>query len=506
MLRFLVPALCASAALAQNYYSAALDGAQEVPPVAGAGRGFGIVRHDTASNAVRVFVFHESLTAAPTAAHLHLGAVGVNGGIVVPLNPTSANTFTGTGTLTPAQATALSSGGTYVNVHTAANPGGEIRGQVVASLSTRFTGTLTGAQQVPPVATAATGTAVAYLHEPENRIVYDVTSSGLANVFAAHFHQGAVGVNGPIVIDFGSGSGTYCGVSQRLTPAQVATWKANGFYANVHTTANPGGEIRGQMLVDAGDHFATAMNAASEVPPNASAGLGGAALMLRPNGTIVLQGAFAGLTGAPTAAHVHLGAVGLNGPIVFPLTVGAGTLSATYTPTAGDLANLRAGNWYVNVHTVANPGGEIRGQLDPARLPATFGEGCPGSNGTRPQIGATGLPVVGTTVRVDLYGTLPGALTFFAFGASRDAIGGVIPLPQELTALGINAPRCFLFVEPTSLLGVLADPLGCAQLPITVPFNPALRGQTFFAQWFPLDPAANPGAFVASSALTLRLQ
>jgi hypothetical protein len=506
MLRILAPALLASAALAQNYYSAALEGAQEVPPVAGNARGWGIVRHDTAANSVRIFVFHDGLTGAPIAAHLHLGAAGVNGGIIVTLTATGPNVFTGTGTLSPAQGTALSTAGTYLNVHTGANPGGEIRGQVVPSVSTRFTGVLAGAQQVPPVASAASGTAIAYLHEPENRIVYMVSSSGLANVVAAHFHQGAIATNGPVIIDFGSGNGNYCGVSSPLTAAQVASWKANGFYANIHTAANPGGEIRAQMIRDAGDHFAAALNAASEVPPNASPALGGVSVILGPNGNVNLQGQFTGLTGPPTAAHVHVAATGVNGPIVFPLVIGAGTLSANYTPTPADLVNLRAGNWYVNVHTAANPGGEIRGQLDPARLPATFGQGCPGSNGVRPQIGARRLPVVGTQMFVDLYGTLPGAFTIFAFGASRDSIGGVIPLPQELTALGLAAPRCFLLVDPAILLGVVADPFGCAELSIAIPFDPVLRGQTFFAQWFPLDPAANPGLFVASSALTLALQ
>jgi hypothetical protein len=158
------------------------------------------------------------------------------------------------------------------------------------------------------------------------------------------------------------------------------------------------------------------------------------------------------------------------------------------------------------VHTAANPGGEIRGQLVPARLPATFGQGCTGSNGVRPQIGARGVPVVGSVMTVDLYGTLPGAFAFFAFGADRDALGGLVPLPAELPALGIAAPGCFLMVDPAVLLGLGANALGCAEVNLNIPFNPALRGQTFYAQWFPLDPAANPGLFVASNALTLKLQ
>ena len=88
------------------------------------------MRFDAGTGLVRIFLFHENLTGAPTAAHLHQAAAGVNGPVIVPLAAAGANSFTGSQVLTAAQAAALTSAGTYVNVHTAANPGGEIRGQV----------------------------------------------------------------------------------------------------------------------------------------------------------------------------------------------------------------------------------------------------------------------------------------------------------------------------------------------------------------------------------------
>lgn len=506
MLRCLAPVLLASVALAQNYYSAGLSGEQEVPPVATAARGWGVVRHDTATNAVRIFVFHDGLSGAPVAAHLHQGVAGVNGAVIVPLAAVTANTFTGTGILAPAQAAALAASGTYLNVHTAANPGGEIRGQVVAAASNRYTGVLSGAQEVPPTPSLATGTAVAFLHEPENRVVYVVNSTGLAGVVAAHFHQGAAGVNGPVMVPLNGANGTYCGVSGPLTAAQVTAWKANGVYVNIHTNAFAGGEIRAQMIKDVGDHFVAALDALQEVPPNPSPGLGGASLILAPNGTLTLNGQFAGLTGAPVAAHVHRAAVGVNGPIVFPLTIAGPTLTATFTPSTAQLADLRAGLWYVNVHTPAFGGGEIRGQLLPATLPTTFGQGCLASNGVRPQIGARGFPSVGSSMSIDLYGAPAGSITLFAFGSSRDLASGVIPLPVELTALGLAAPNCFLLVDPSTLLVVLADPLGCANQVLNVPFIPTLRGALFYTQYVVLDPLANPAGFVTSSALSMIMQ
>jgi hypothetical protein len=70
-----------------------------------------------------------------------------------------------------------------------------------------------------------------------------------------------------------------------------------------------------------------------------------------------------------TAAHIHRGAVGVNGPIVHNLsTTSFSQVSGTLTLSEADVADLRAGNFYVNVHSREHPGGFARGQifLDPA--------------------------------------------------------------------------------------------------------------------------------------------
>jgi len=503
MLRLLPAVLLAAAATAQNYYSIALDAAQEVPPNASTARGFGVLRHDPATNDVRIFVWHTGIATALTGAHLHAGAVGVNGGIIVALSPATSDSWTGTGTLTPAQAAQLAANGTYINVHSTAFPAGEIRGQVVPAVSTRFTGVLSGAQEVPPTPSAATGTVVAYLHQPENRVVYMVESAGLANVLAAHIHLGAVGVNGGILVALNGAAGTYCGVSQQLSAAQVSAMLANGTYVNVHTNAFPGGELRAQLIKDLGDHWRARLDGLQEVPPTPSPAFGGGSVLVT-NNVITVQGKFGGLFAAPFAAHIHVGAPGVNGPIVFTLALTPTTFSGTFTATSAQLADLRAGNWYFNVHTGAFGSGEIRGQLVPSAIPTTFGFGCPGSNGVRAQAGASGMAALGTSLSLDLYGAIPGAPAALAFGPSRDLFAAT-PLPIELPVLGFAAPDCYLFVDATSLVGAGTNAFGCASLQLPLPPSLALRGATGYGQWVVLDGGV-PGGLAMSSAVSLTVQ
>ena len=62
--------------------------------------------------------------------------------------------------------------------------------------------------------------------------------------------------------------------------------------------------------------------------------------------------------GEVTAAHIHRGPVGVNGPIVYNLsTVGFTQVAGSITLTAADVADLKAGNFYVNAHSLTNPGG-----------------------------------------------------------------------------------------------------------------------------------------------------
>ena len=114
---------------ATEQYNAKLTGAAEVPPVTSPGTGTAAVALDTASKQISYTVTYSGLTA--TAAHIHCGAApGANAGVAVKFdNP--ASPIKGTATLTDAQLADLQGGRCYVNIHTDANKGGELRGQLM---------------------------------------------------------------------------------------------------------------------------------------------------------------------------------------------------------------------------------------------------------------------------------------------------------------------------------------------------------------------------------------
>jgi Metallo-peptidase family M12B Reprolysin-like/Calx-beta domain/CHRD domain len=106
---------------------------------------------------------------------------------------------------------------------------------------------------------------------------------------------------------------------------------------------------------------------AQETPPNPSAGRGNGIVLLNSNETSALVGLqFANLSSSQLSSHIHTGAIGAppSGPIVFGFPVPGNPISdAQFNPTAQQVSDLKAGQHFMDVHSLDFPGGEIRGQL-----------------------------------------------------------------------------------------------------------------------------------------------
>lgn len=116
---------------AADKMKATLDGKSQVPPNTSAAKGTADLDYDPASKKLSWRLTYSGLSGPATAAHFHGPAeAGKNAGVAVAIPNAASSPVEGSATLTDAQAADLMAGRYYINIHTAANPGGEIRGQV----------------------------------------------------------------------------------------------------------------------------------------------------------------------------------------------------------------------------------------------------------------------------------------------------------------------------------------------------------------------------------------
>ena len=115
--------------------------------------------------------------------------------------------------------------------------------------------------------------------------------------------------------------------------------------------------------------FQGPMNAGYEVPQTNSRGVGTVVATVYPTTRAMTYTVeYKDLTGPATGAHFHgPAAPGANAPVVIPSTVTPATIKGGATLTPAQFDDLQAGKYYYNIHTAANPGGEIRGQLQRAQ-------------------------------------------------------------------------------------------------------------------------------------------
>ncbi|HLM00912.1 MAG TPA: CHRD domain-containing protein [Pyrinomonadaceae bacterium] len=244
-----------------------------------------------------------------------------------------------------------------------------------------FTATLSGAQEVPPTTSSAKGFGIVTLNDAETQIRFSLTFSGLgSNQTASHIHgPAAIGANAPVLFNIGSTGatgGTFTALTQDVTPAQAQQLKNGLWYFNVHSSSFPNGEIRGQILP--ASPFIANLSGLQEVPSNNSAGTGiGKVFLNATEDQMVASLNFSNLGSSQTASHIHGSSLpGANSPVLFNIGSQGATSGSFpdlfFAVTPQQVANLKAGLFYFNVHSAALPGGEIRGQIKPANKPLDF--------------------------------------------------------------------------------------------------------------------------------------
>jgi hypothetical protein len=224
-------------------FVASLSGSEEVPARSTTASGSGVFVFDPATRGITYQVQHTVVGAS--AGHIHQAMAGTNGSVIVPFTLVGQGA-SGSATLTEDQAADLLAGNLYTNIHSPTFPGGEVRGQIMKPGQILFVAQLSGAQEVGPNSSTATGTGSVIFDPATLGITYKMQHT-VVDAVAGHIHQAPVGVNGPVIVPFtlvGQGaSGT-----ATLTADQATALQAAGLYMNIHSNAFPGGEIRGVLL------------------------------------------------------------------------------------------------------------------------------------------------------------------------------------------------------------------------------------------------------------------
>ena len=379
--------------IAPAQFVTSLSNTPENPfPTDSAGAGMGSFSLIGNQLAFRIDYF--GLTGTATAAHIH-GPAGreANAGVMVDLQPYSGEglgetgSFTGSVTLQPDVLRALINGQTYVNIHTAENPAGEIRGQICPlATGTLLTSSLGGARHRPlPILTEGIGFAHGLLDGDRLllTVVYD-RLNGPAT--AAHIHGPAnTDENAAVMIDLESLNGGNFGDtgvlhgSLKLDASQQESVLNGRTYINIHTEENSSGEIRGQLnsLIKVAKLYGESERPVP-VLTNAS-GLGVASLL---GNLLHFALTYSGMSGTVTAAHIH-GATtpAFNADVAVDLALfnggnynDRGVIQGMF-PLLVDaqLGTFIDGLSYLNFHTEQNPTGEIRGQVvSPNAIPITL--------------------------------------------------------------------------------------------------------------------------------------
>jgi hypothetical protein len=498
---------------------AELDGGQAVPAVDTRAGGLAAMTLDEAASVATIHVNTTSLDDA-TAAHLHGAYGGLIGGVEIALvqdGTDAAHWFAENEALDMAQLTAVQAGATYINVHTPDNPGGELRGQIIPNDILFAYGVLDGGQMVPPVTTAARGTFAVTIDPAALLLEAHVNTVGADTATAAHLHNAFAGSNGGVAVGLTQDAtemSRWSAAGTAIDAGQLDAFRSGSWYANVHTPANPAGELRGQVAPTPIEVLFTELSGDQRVPALASAASGLAASTVnRETGDITVHLRTTGADTA-TAAHVHAAFAGDNGGVAIGLAQDAGDVAHWLVEgaqlDAAGLMDYLSGRLYYNVHTPASPPGEIRGQVEPQDIQVVL-TGLSGDN-VVPSVATTATGVAATTTNLR-------TRSFTAFVNTTDAddatsagiyTGGVDENGTELVALQLTAgstSQWSAMIEALSRGELLNYRAGGLYAEVTTPANPngEVRGQidppdaVFFDNVLPVVSLTSPGATVSDT-------
>ncbi len=233
-----------------------------------------------------------------------------------------------------------------------------------------FTAKLGGAEMVPPVVGQASGVSAFTLNPTRDSIAVNACFNQLSSAITqVAIYRGEAGANGSMVLDLSANVGNNV-LNTLLTDDflenNLAYLFDESLYIQVATDLHPDGELGGQILLEADQHFITDLTGENVVPELFTTAYGLGSFWLsstnkKINFSIICQE----LSGLITSATIHSGASGVNGEMILDLSgfINGNVIKGEILPSAEFLNELQSGDVYLSIQTADNPSGELRAQL-----------------------------------------------------------------------------------------------------------------------------------------------
>ncbi|MBK7029426.1 MAG: CHRD domain-containing protein [Bacteroidales bacterium] len=367
-------------------------------------------------------------------------------------------------------------GAYYVNIHTASNPDGEIRGRIIPETDHNYLASLDMIQagnSIPsdqtPIGLGSFNLGMDHTELEINLLVNDLT----APITNAHLHYGSPGQSGPVIVplsQFNNGN-NYKGIfdlTGLANPSAFLDSLKNGkVYVNVHTSNFPAGEIRGQLMKSAPLSFDTWMDPGQETtnvdPATPEDAMAICNFYVNSSlDSIWLNVVADQLSGPIQSAHFHNGKAGNSGPVVVDLNnfIQGNQISGLLTPSSPNFVSdfdfdefvrrMLSDDIYINIHTSLNPAGEVRGQPASLSREGVIYSLCPGQE----VAAVTG----GEFAQGSGFVSLDRKYTNLHYGHAVSRLSSTISMSHFHHALpGVNGPVVFPLPADSVMMGFWND-------------------------------------------------
>jgi CHRD domain/Secretion system C-terminal sorting domain len=356
-------------------FTSRLDGSKVVPSVVTNAKGLASLMLNRTRDTISINISLVDLSGAPVNVSLYTGAEGTNGSSLIDLTAfIEGNKVTGriTGTNASTNISQLFRENVYLLVTTAANPVGEIRGQIRLEADWQFVTDLTGMEAIPMVTSSAYGLGSFSLSLDKSKLTYKVMCNNLSGaITSAKLHFGSKGSIGSLATDISSSVvGNIITGSIIPTSPLLDSLFAGKIYLNITTSTNSSGELRSQLITYKGLTFEALATGAEMVPAITTSAEALGVFRLSPNlDTLYYDAVVEGATTPLDYLHLHVGYAGNTyGAVQVDFTSNISGYRARGFKTGSVVSavtktRLMISNLALIVHTAAHPTGELRGQV-----------------------------------------------------------------------------------------------------------------------------------------------